>query len=88
MSEQLLLKELCEVVADKLGVPLQDVQETSAFSADLGADSLDMAALMMELEDRYSISISEQEVGDLVTLGDAARFLYNRLLVARSCTES
>jgi acyl carrier protein len=47
-----------------------------------------MAALMMELEDRYSISISEQEVGDLVTLGDAARFLYNRLLVARSCTES
>ena len=78
-----LLNELCEVVAEKLGVPPQSVQESSRFVLDLGADSLDMVSLMMELEERYDISISEKDVSSFATLGDAARFVHTRLQAVR-----
>jgi acyl carrier protein len=88
MPEESLLTALCEVVADKLGVPAHTVQENMSFTKDLGADSLDMVALMMELEERFGITITEQEVSDFVTLGDAARFIQSRLLGAKTCTVS
>jgi acyl carrier protein len=47
-----------------------------------------MVALMMELEERFGITITEQEVSDFVTLGDAARFIQSRLLGAKTCTVS
>jgi acyl carrier protein len=88
MSHDALLSELCGVMADKLGVAPQLVQENTSFASDFGADSLDMVAPMMELEERYDILISEQDVGDFVTLGDAARFVQTRLSASQSCTGS
>jgi acyl carrier protein len=88
MSEESLWNALREVIVDKLGVPPNAVQESTSFTDDLGADSLDMVALMMELEERFGITIMEQEVSEFVTLGDAARFIQDRMLPAEPCTAS
>jgi acyl carrier protein len=48
--------------------------ETS-FRDDLGADSLDLYELAEMLKDEYDVEIPEEEVGNLLTVGDVIRFL-------------
>ena len=42
---------------------------------DLKADSLDVAALMLELEERYNVEIPDEELGSLKTVADIAAYL-------------
>jgi acyl carrier protein len=52
-----------------------EIKEESRFREDFDADSLDLYELVMELEDRYGISVSEQEAGEISTVGDAIDFV-------------
>jgi acyl carrier protein len=52
-----------------------EMKEESRFREDFDADSLDLYELVMELEDRYGISVSEQEAGEISTVGDAIDFV-------------
>ena len=45
---------------------------------DLDADSLDLYELVMELEDRYGIRVSEEEAAELRTVGDAVDYVAAR----------
>ena len=51
------------------------ISESSRFKEDFEADSLDLYELVMELEDQYGISVSEQEAGQIKTVGDAVDFV-------------
>jgi acyl carrier protein len=46
---------------------------------DLDADSLDLYELVMELEDTYGISVSEEEAADIETVAQAVDFVAGRL---------
>jgi acyl carrier protein len=52
-----------------------EIKEESRFREDFDADSLDLYELVMELEDRYGISVSEQEAGEISTVGEAIDFV-------------
>jgi acyl carrier protein len=66
-----LSKEL-EVSPDKINLETR-------FREDLDADSLDLYELVMELEDRYGIRVSEEEAAELETVGDAVDFVCARV---------
>ena len=51
------------------------ITEAARFKEDFDADSLDLYELVMELEDQYGISVSEQEAGEIKTVGDAVDFV-------------
>jgi acyl carrier protein len=55
------------------------VREHLAAELDLDADSLDLYELVMELEDTYGISVSEEEASRIKTVGDAVDFVVERL---------
>ena len=59
------------LIADHLGVDVEKVLEDAAFTADLGADSLDMVELTMRFEDELGIAVEEDESEACVTVGDA-----------------
>lgn len=71
--------EILDLVRDHLAAELEldpsQVTETASFKEDFDADSLDLYELVMELEDRYGISVSEQEAGRIKTVGDAVDFV-------------
>ena len=71
--------EFRAVVADKFGAHVDCIEREAAFVADLGADSLDMIQVLMELEDRYRIAISQEEAEQLVTVGDAFDYVVARM---------
>lgn len=79
MTNEFSLEHLCTLVSEKLCVPVESLSASTSFAGDLGADSLDMVELVMELEDRLGVSVTEQDAAGLTTLGDALRFIHTKL---------
>jgi acyl carrier protein len=71
--------EVLELVRNHLAEELEldpgGIAEQTRFKQDLDADSLDLYELVMELEDRYGISVSEQQAARIETVGDAVSFV-------------
>lgn len=65
--------EVMQVLRDKavelLEVDADAVQEDKSFVDDLGVDSLSLVEFTMELEDTLGISLPEQELTDVTTIG-------------------
>jgi acyl carrier protein len=62
-------------LAEELEVDIEKIGESTRFKADLDADSLDLYELVMELEDRYGVAVSEQQAAEIETVGDAVSFV-------------
>jgi len=62
-------------LAEELELDPAEVTEGARFKEDLDADSLDLYELVMELEDRYGISVSEEQAAGIKTVGDAVEFV-------------
>ena len=67
-----------EHLAEELEVDPGSIEEGTRFKEDLDADSLDLYELVMELEDRYGITVSEQDAARIETVGDAVSFVLER----------
>ena len=65
-------------LSEELEVDPGRIEETTRFREDLEADSLDLYELVMELEDRYGIKVSEEEAARISTVGDAIAFVLER----------
>jgi acyl carrier protein len=74
--------EVMKMVRDHLVTELQvapdAISPETRFRDDLDADSLDLYELVMELEDRYGIRVSEEEAAEIGTVGDAVDFVCAR----------
>ena len=64
-----------EHLAEELEVDAAKIGEGTRFKEDLDADSLDLYELVMELEDTYGISVSEEQAAKILTVGDAVAFV-------------
>lgn len=62
-------------LAEELEVEAAAIAEETRFREDLDADSLDLYELVMELEDRYGIVVSEEQAAGIKTVGDAVDFV-------------
>ncbi len=51
----------------------EELTMDTTFIDDLGADSLDVFQIVMAIEDKYKISISNEEAMQIQTVGDAVR---------------
>ena len=67
------------IICDQLAVEPEKVTLTASFIDDLGADSLDIVELVMTMEDKFGIKISDEEAAGIKTVGDAVDFVMGRL---------
>lgn len=63
------------IAADLLGHAPEDVKPESMLGDDLGADSLDVVELIMNIEKEYNIAIPDKEGEKFVTIKDITDFL-------------
>ena len=82
LSRADVLQKVREHLSAELEIPLEQISTETRLREDLDADSLDLYELVMELEDTYGISVSEEEAADIETVGDAVDFVAGRLGVA------
>lgn len=67
------------LIAEKLGVELSEVTEQASFTNDLGADSLDVADLSMELEKEFHFENNPGEEPEINTVGEAIAYVEKKL---------
>lgn len=72
------LERITKIVVDRLGVDESKVTLDASFKDDLGADSLDVVELVMELEDEFDMEISDEEAEKIVTVGDAVNYIESK----------
>jgi len=71
-------QRVCEIIAEQLGVDLDDVTMEKSLMEDLGADSLDIVDLVMAFEDEFGVKISDQDLSKIKTVKDVVEALKSR----------
>jgi acyl carrier protein len=65
------------IVAEKLGIDPTTIVAESTLQ-DLGADSLDMVEIIMQLEEDFNIQINDDEAASLHTMQDVVDYVHER----------
>ncbi|MCX6400219.1 MAG: acyl carrier protein [Propionibacteriales bacterium] len=75
MSTEEIRSALADIVNEVAGIPADDVQLDKSFSDDLDVDSLSMVEVVVEAEEKFGVTIPDDEVKNLKTVGDAVAFI-------------
>ncbi len=63
------------IIAEQLGVKLEEVTDSASFIEDLGADSLDTVELVMALEEEFGVEIPDEDAEKMVSVRDAIKYI-------------
>jgi acyl carrier protein len=77
ISKEEILAQLRPIIADQLSVEEKDVTENASFTEDLNADSLDLVEMIMSLEEKFNIKISDEDAEKITTVGEAVDYIYD-----------
>jgi acyl carrier protein len=67
--------KLKEVLVEVLGAKDEDIKAESKFVDDLGADSLDLVELIMALEDKFGVEISDEDAEKIISVKDVLDYI-------------
>ncbi len=73
-----LIDDIKEVVVEQLSVNADEVKDDAKFVEDLGADSLDVVELVMALEEKFDIEISDDEAEKIATVADVVAYIESK----------
>ena len=79
MERTEIFAAVTRLAVDVLGVEPEAVDEEASFKEDLDADSLDLVELVMALEEQFDISVPEEELEDVLTVGQAVSLVSDKL---------
>lgn len=77
-----LQTRVCKILADNLSIPVDQVTPQARFQEDLDADSLDLVEAVLALEEEFNVTIPEEEMEGVGTVGQAIQLVANKLGVA------
>lgn len=79
MPDELLLKQLTDVIAESLKIPREKITPTARFHEDLGIDSLDQGLLIMSIESYFQLPIDDEELQEILAVQDMVLLLEKKL---------
>lgn len=73
----MVFEKLKEIIANVLNVDPDEIKPESTIMDDLGADSLDVYQIAMEIEEEFEIEIPTEEIEGIKTVGEAVELINN-----------
>ena len=70
-----VLAGLADLVNDETGIATENVQLEKSFTDDLDIDSISMMTIVVNAEEKFGVTIPDDEVKNLKTVGDAVTFI-------------
>ena len=77
LAQNEVLAGLAEIVNEETGIAAEKVQMDKSFTDDLDIDSISMMTIVVNAEDKFGVKIPDEEVKNLITVGDAVNFIVN-----------
>ena len=71
----MIFEKLKDIIAEQLSVEADEVSLDSNIQDDLGADSLDVVDLITTIEDEFDLSIPDEAVEEIKTVGDIVNYI-------------
>ncbi len=71
-------EDVKSVIIEKLGADPEKITMEASFVDDLGADSLETVELIMGLEDKFGLTIADEDAEKIRTVGDAVKFIESK----------
>jgi len=71
----MILDRVKKVIADQLGLDVNEITMESSFVEDLGADSLDIVELIMALEEDFEIEIPDEDAEKITSVGNIVDYI-------------
>ena len=68
-----------EIIAEQLGIEVDQIKPESKFVDDLGADSLDVVELIMAFEEAFDIEIPDEDAEKIQTVKDVIDYINAKL---------
>lgn len=68
-------EKIIELIAEKLCKKKEQVTLTANLVEDLGADSLDVVELIMAFEDEFGITLPDEDIAAMKTVGDIVNYI-------------
>lgn len=75
MSPDSIESKIINIVTEQLSLRDDDVKADSRFVDDLGADSLDIVELIMEMEEEFDIEIPDEDIEKIVTVQNVIDYI-------------
>jgi acyl carrier protein len=82
MNEQEILERVVKATSEELRIPVEKIKPESRFREDLGADSLDLVALFMALDEELKTTLPDDRDAGIASVNDAVRFIKKHLETA------
>lgn len=71
----MIFEKIKDIIAEQLSVEADEVKLDSNIQDDLGADSLDVVDLITTIEDEFDLSIPDEAVEEIKTVGDIVNYI-------------
>lgn len=75
MARDSIESKVIEIISNQLSLEEDDIKGDSRFVDDLGADSLDIVELIMEMEEEFEIEIPDEDVEKMLTVKDVTDYI-------------
>lgn len=75
----MVFDKVAEILAEQLDADKEDITADTRIAEDLNADSLDVVELLMAIEDEFEITIPDEEIENLKTVGDVADYIQSNI---------
>lgn len=75
LSNDDVLAGLAELITDETGIAADEVAVGKSFTDDLDIDSISMMTIVVNAEEKFGVTIPDDEVKNLKTVGDAVDYI-------------
>ena len=70
-----MFETLRTLLAEELQIDPSEIKMESELTNDLGINSIELADLVMQCEDKFGIEIEDDNIHNFVTIGDVVNYL-------------